>query len=372
MIIAVELTIGILNGLDFLHAKNIIHRDVKPQNILLQGDTPRLADFGISRAIHTSTVSSVIVGTESYMAPEAFEGERSVQTDIWSVGVLLYKLLSGRTPFPQSNPSEIMYAVLIKEPDPLPEEIPARLREIVFKALEKDRELNGTPPLRYQSAAEMREDLLNFLENYAPSLSLSETPVLHYSQTEEPTRVKMRIPLPASSNWLDTIRRKEFLPIVGVVVILGAIAIIWLFGKSSAQNFVASNSSVASNSAASSIKTDPAALEYANQAFKLFQQKKYDRSIETYTKAIEISPADYALYNDCGLVYYTRRKYPEAIADFDKSIELKPESLTYNNRGVAFEDKGDRESAIADYRKSLELDPNNEQANRNLEKILNR
>ena len=82
---AVELTIGILNGLEFLHSRLIIHRDIKPQNILLQGDTPRLADFGISRAMNTSSLSLTISGTDAYMAPESFQGKRNVQTDQISV-----------------------------------------------------------------------------------------------------------------------------------------------------------------------------------------------------------------------------------------------------------------------------------------------
>ena len=70
---AVEMTIGILNGLEFLHNKRIIHRDIKPANILLQSDNPRLADFGISRAMQTHAISSTIIGTEAYMSPESFK-----------------------------------------------------------------------------------------------------------------------------------------------------------------------------------------------------------------------------------------------------------------------------------------------------------
>ncbi len=104
---AIETTVKILDGLEFLHSRNIIHRDLKPANILLQGDTPRLADFGISRALRTtaSSQSSNVSGTFAYMSPEGFDGKRSVQTDVWSVGVNLYQFLTGTLPFPQKEPS---------------------------------------------------------------------------------------------------------------------------------------------------------------------------------------------------------------------------------------------------------------------------
>jgi serine/threonine protein kinase len=158
---AVEITIGILNGLDFLHQRKIIHRDIKPQNILLQGDTPRLADFGISRAMNTSTISSVVVGTDAYMAPESFDGKRSIQTDIWSVGVVLYQLLKGSLPFPQEHPSERMFAVLTKEFEPMPAEIPTDVQRIIQRALSK------TPENRFQTAGEMRSILQKVLLNIA-------------------------------------------------------------------------------------------------------------------------------------------------------------------------------------------------------------
>lgn len=153
---AIEYTRGILSGLQFLHSRGIIHRDIKPQNILLQGDIPRLADFGISRMMNTNTFSAAIVGTDAYMSPEALDGERSVQTDIWSVGVVLYQMIQGRLPFSQAHRSERMFAILTKEFTPLSADVPQRLKEIINRALAKN------PAQRFESAAAMNTELQKF------------------------------------------------------------------------------------------------------------------------------------------------------------------------------------------------------------------
>jgi serine/threonine protein kinase len=152
---AIETTVKILDGLEFLHSRNIIHRDLKPANILLQGDTPRLADFGISRALRAtaSSQSSNVSGTFAYMPPEGFDGKRSVQTDIWSVGVNLYQFLTGNLPFPQKEPSALIAAIMMREFESLPSDVPQSLKNVIAKALAKQ------PENRYASASEMREDL---------------------------------------------------------------------------------------------------------------------------------------------------------------------------------------------------------------------
>ncbi|MCU1289661.1 MAG: Serine/threonine protein kinase [Acidobacteria bacterium] len=385
---AVEITIGILSGLEYLHSKNIIHRDIKPANILMFGNTPRLADFGISRAIETATVTSTIVGTESYMSPEAFEGVRSVQTDIWSVGVLLYKLLTGFLPFPQAQAMETMYAILMNEPKPLPFEIPVQLQKIVFKALEKDRELEGRAPRRYQTATEMREDLQAFLNNYSEaSAVIDKTRAFPLSDKEETraTVVKLRIPLERNlgEGWRKiTDLKMPSTAVLFLILVLSGVTILtfsYLFGATgstgsreamvgdSEQSTAASADSPAEVPAEASLK---ASKEFFRQGNKFYGQKKYEQAIEAYTKAIENNPNDYGIYNNRGIAYHATEQFEKAITDYNKAAELNPYDFSaYNNRGAAYEDIGNIEQAVADYKKALELDPDNKTAKNNLKKI---
>lgn len=150
---AVEMMDGVLAGLNHLHSRRIIHRDLKPENILLQRETPRLADFGIARLLKSSSHSAHVSGTLAYMAPEAFDGKRNEQTDIWSVGVIFYEMLAGRVPYNQPDIPSFIGAIMRYDPPPLPDSIPEVLREIVMKALQRD------PANRYLSVIEMRGDL---------------------------------------------------------------------------------------------------------------------------------------------------------------------------------------------------------------------
>ncbi len=183
---AIETTVKILDGLEFLHSRNIIHRDLKPANILLQGDTPRLADFGISRALRTtaSSQSSNVSGTFAYMPPEGFDGKRSVQTDVWSVGVNLYQFLTGTLPFPQKEPSALIAAIMMREFEPLPADVPQSLKNVIAKALAKQ------PENRYASAGEMREDLRRILRGEAVSDFIQSDSRQNYSASEIPSTQK--------------------------------------------------------------------------------------------------------------------------------------------------------------------------------------
>lgn len=208
---AVEMTIQILNGLEFLHSRQIIHRDLKPANILLQGETPRLADFGISRVLLTtaSSQTSNVSGTFAYMSPESFDGKRSIQTDLWAAGVNLYKLLIGQLPFPQKEPTALIAAVMMREFEPLPDYVPQNLKNVIAKALAKQ------PENRYQTANEMRQDLWQVLRGVEVQVDLSKTqkpfyikeflPESNDSQPEIATVVRAETPKKISKNDLTFI-----------------------------------------------------------------------------------------------------------------------------------------------------------------------
>jgi DNA segregation ATPase FtsK/SpoIIIE-like protein len=198
---AIETTIQILDGLEFLHSRNIIHRDLKPANILLQGNTPRLADFGISRALQTTVASQSqnISGTFAYMLPEALDGKRSFQTDIWAVGVNLHQFLTGILPFPQKEPSAMIAAIMMREFEPLPADVPQNLQNVIAKALAK------LPENRYKTTGAMRGDL---------RLILRGDFVLQVKHTEQKNFIQQT---PLTQNEAPTvetvIKRKEVLSV---------------------------------------------------------------------------------------------------------------------------------------------------------------
>ncbi len=198
-----EIGIQACAGLDYAHRRGIIHRDVKPGNLMVVGGpvgggemTMKLADFGIARAIEQTRITQVgsVVGTAAYLSPEQVRGEEATPaTDVYALGVVLYQFLTGRLPYEGSTLAEL--AVRQQNERPLPpstynDEVPEALGAAVLRALE------GDPARRYASASEMSGGLQLGLQGEDVTLPLgegtaatnvlgSETATRHLDQTAQ-------------------------------------------------------------------------------------------------------------------------------------------------------------------------------------------
>jgi serine/threonine-protein kinase len=149
---SIEVVTEVLAGLEHAHSKGVIHRDIKPDNIqILSSGGIKITDFGIARLTFQPnlTMDGQVFGTPSYMSPEQVVGrEIDARSDLFSVGVMLYEMLSGHKPFAGDSVVSITYAIMNKETDE-PAQVPYPIWQVISRALDK------TPAMRYQSAAEM-------------------------------------------------------------------------------------------------------------------------------------------------------------------------------------------------------------------------
>jgi serine/threonine-protein kinase len=226
---ALELALQIGRGLAFAHAQGLVHRDVKPQNVLMNGDDQaKVTDFGIARSLDVDagvTQTGTVLGTSAYIAPEqASGGDITAQTDVYSFGVVLYELLTGEVPFP----GESFVAVAMKHiNEPLPDlreqrpEIPPRLAAAVQRSLAKE------PAERFGSMDEFVAELSACLAELPLEADADATMIVpggavRAPRTREPRPPRgVRVPArrPARSPW------RFLAPLLLVAAALGAVGL---------------------------------------------------------------------------------------------------------------------------------------------------
>ena len=155
---ALDYTCQICNALDHAHQQGVIHRDLRPGNVLVtEGGLLKVADFGTSRFIEIAAHGTTVIGSPPYMAPEQFHGKAVFASDLYSLGVTMYQMLTGVLPYATPAPADIeklMTGELVSPPRSRNSKIPVKINDIVMKAVAPD------VAARYQHASDLLNDLL--------------------------------------------------------------------------------------------------------------------------------------------------------------------------------------------------------------------
>lgn len=414
---AIEMSKGILSGLAHLHSKSVIHRDLKPENILLQDETPRIADFGIARILRDSH-SSQIAGTPSYMAPEGFDGIRSEKTDIWAAGVILYQMLTGLLPYPQTDLVSIVKAVVYEEPQIDWQKIPEQLKYIVWKSLQKN------VSERYQTAALMLGDLRKLNSAAFENTFTAETvPDFKFPTSDAPTEILKQTRRGAADDTRQEKARQtgkenqitqllENQPatvsaskssrylffgggLLAFVLFIGSLTLLGIFVfKTPPANQEISNIEIADNSNTSVEQININNRQLWAEWALMLEQDEYEKIINETTAEIERNPKNIIAYRMRATAFYnlekneparmdirevlrlstnpaTAEEYEsrcyalkvinkpdDALENCNKAIELDSQlALAYNILGTIYHQKQNYEQAVKEYSKAIELSP---------------
>ncbi|UCG53326.1 MAG: protein kinase [Candidatus Latescibacterota bacterium] len=308
---AVRWAVDILDALGRLHEDGIIHRDLKPENIMVTGEgIVKLMDFGIARLATSETLTQegTTVGTVYYMSPEQIAGkETKAQSDIFSMGVVLYQMLTASYPFEGEHPMAVMYSITNTKPRAIVElsrDVPEELQAVVARSLEKD------PTDRYPDARGFAKALGDLLASRTSAVQ-------------------------------GISRGKLMSRVVAPLVILTAVVVFVIFqyigGRPRADRELATNH---------------------NELGWSYQEKgDYENAQIEFRKAIAADPTYAPPWNNLGALAVATGDLAEADSLFRKAIENEPDYTgAHHNLGSVRWDQGDLEGAERSFRRALDAD----------------
>ena len=317
---AAKLVITLAEAMAHAHSRGVLHRDLKPSNVLLSDsesnlpkqDTaavfgkqiPKITDFGLARIegdVGGMTIAGSILGTPAYMAPEQAIGDsKQVGTtaDIYALGAILYRLLTGRVPFEEPSLLETLEAVRLREPPPpqqLRADLPKDLNSICMKCLEKD------PRCRYSTTLDLADDLRCYLDG-KPVTARPLALVIRYG------RWGKRNPLTAAL-------------CIGLAILLSAIAL----GSSIAATHIARQRDAATENLNRALVAENELQETIRQLKQELHESSYEPDIQAFTRVIDNDPKAFETLYQRGTKLWRIGDYHGAAVDFKRVLKIVPD-----------------------------------------------
>jgi len=362
----VRLMMNAARAIAFAHREGVIHRDIKPANIMVEEKNRKhrvyVMDFGLARSTKGASnlsASGLIVGTPSYMSPEQARGEKvDERTDVYSLGVTLYELLAGQSPFKGKTIYETLKRVEEDDPQPI-EDVDSELQTIVMKCLEKDKRA------RYQTAGGLAADLDRWLKG---------EPILAHAPSVIYRAKKFMF------------RRRNLITavVLGALLPLAAVGIIIWQKKKAEEGFKTAHEKVERDRLASDEKAKREGEKRAEETKRAEDEKKraaeesrrkdaqksiyeamvcmqngnYDRAIEHYSAAMKSDPTNVTALANRAVAKVYKLDYIAAIEDASDALKIDPNSTdALGARATAYMQMKNYDGALPDFNRMIELNP---------------
>jgi tetratricopeptide (TPR) repeat protein/predicted Ser/Thr protein kinase len=342
---AARLIESVARACEQVHAAGLVHRDVKPQNVVIGADgQPRLIDFGLVRSLDplvpSLTATGVLVGTPTFMAPEQVTAGRvDARADIYGLGGTLFYALTGEVPFRGTNPVTVLTAVLHQQPDrpsAFVSSVPAALDQICGRCLEKD------PALRYDSAHAL-----------AKALASARRPARRPAREGNGRVVGVSVGVLALGGLA-----------AALIVTSGEPPVATTTTTTTARTLVAPPpiaSEVpppAPTEALPATEPAPAASPWRERGLAALKASDYHAAMAAFDRALEDDPRDVLSLRRRGGIKLALGDHPGALVDLDHAVELGPDDVwTYAHQGLALQGLRSFAAARRAYDRALALDP---------------
>jgi len=342
-------------ALAYAHEQGVLHRDIKPSNFIITAEGEVfLTDFGLARMAETtdSTLSrDMLVGTPQYISPEQVRGEKlDAGTDIYSLGVVLFEMLTGKVPYDADTP----YAVIhdhIFSPLPVPSEfnpdIPEAVERVVLKALAKDRKD------RFESVRDMISALKGAVPEGAVEVVPVPAPPEALGEAVEAAEEVESVEMPRPRSWWRS--RRFIAGVLGLgavltVCICSLLFLIVVSGSGERQPPIRPRETV------TAAREDPAAHTYLDRRY--FQQGNIELAIAVYEVAIDLDPDAVDAHLGLGIIYLRERDPDMALDFYKQALDVEPDSAkAHLGMGDAFVLLNEFDSAALHYERVVKLDP---------------